>query len=367
MKNILPVIILLFSLNFVFAQEPQTKPLTQAEYVKMLYVLEKDPKTKDELIREIRTRGIGFQLTDGLRSLTRTKGRNDAELQRTLEESNRRREDPSAAKLPSEKEAQEILEKTRQNTLAAIEEMPDFTVKQLVSRGYAYAGTNNWKSLDKLTIAVNYSPTKGEQYRVLAINGALVNAEAGGNYGGLGTSTVGEFATNLKNIFASESKTKFNVLDTDTIRNRRTIIYEYEILIENYKAGLVYKDILSESVRRGEKGKIWIDLDSFRVLKIQSHATDIPSNFPIKAFEKTINFDWVEISAQKYLLPVESDARFTTTSSVGLLQDRNLLRFRNYQKYGSEVQILDEDIEEVPETPPAPDTDPDAPPPIKKP
>src|SRR5688572_23529835 len=100
MKNILPVIILLFSLNFVFGQETQTKPLTQAEYVKMLYALEKDPKTKDDLIREIRTRGIGFELTDGLRSLTRTKGRNDAELQRTLEESNRRRENPTEARLP---------------------------------------------------------------------------------------------------------------------------------------------------------------------------------------------------------------------------------------------------------------------------
>ena len=36
----------------------------------MLYALEKNPENKDELIEAIRKRGIGFELTDGLRSLT---------------------------------------------------------------------------------------------------------------------------------------------------------------------------------------------------------------------------------------------------------------------------------------------------------
>ena len=62
--------------GFAFAQQVPQKPLTQTEYVKMLYVLEKNPSKKDELVEAIRKRGIGFELTDGLRGLTRSKGRN---------------------------------------------------------------------------------------------------------------------------------------------------------------------------------------------------------------------------------------------------------------------------------------------------
>lgn len=354
MKKIFSVILILFATSFVFAQAIQQKPLAQAEYVKLLYELEKNPGKKDEIVEAIRKRGIAFQLTDGLRNLTRSKGKSDNELQRTLEEAERRRQNPNVARVPSDKEAAEIIEKTRANTLAAVEEMPDFTVKQLISRGTAYAGTNNWKSIDKLTIAVNYSTTKGENYKVLAINGSPVNAEAGSNYGGLGGATTGgEFAEDLERTFKSESKTEFNLIDTDTLRGQQTVVYEFKIKLENNKKdGLTFgSGSVYTSTVTGRKGKVWIDRSKFRVLRIEFQHTDIPSDFPIKAFESSSDFDWVEIAGEKYLLPILSDARFTSTSRIGLLQDRNLIRFKNYQKYGSEVRILDED-EEVPEEKP---------------
>ena len=102
----------------VFGQKaPAEKPLTQSEYVKMLYDAEKSPSAKQDLMDALRRRGIGFELTNGLRSLTTSKSRNDAELKRTLEEAERRRKNPSTAELPSEKEASEFIEKTRTNTL----------------------------------------------------------------------------------------------------------------------------------------------------------------------------------------------------------------------------------------------------------
>jgi hypothetical protein len=116
MKQFLFIALILFSINFTFAQVRTEVPLTQAEYVKMLYDAEKNPAAKQDLIEAIRRRGIGFELTAGLRSLTTTKSRNDAELKRTLEEAERRRKNPSAAKLPSEEEARELIE----NKISAI-------------------------------------------------------------------------------------------------------------------------------------------------------------------------------------------------------------------------------------------------------
>ena len=351
MKKFISAVLILFAASFVFAQENSQKPLTQAEYVKMLYALEKNPGKKDEIVEAIRKRGIGFELTDGLRGLTRSKGKNDSDLQRTLEEAARRKENPAAAKLPSEKEAAEIIEETRANTLAAVRDMPDFTVKQLVNRGEAYAGTNNWKSLDKLVIAVNYSDTKGEQYKVLAINGTPMNFKSGSDYGGLdGTTTGGEFVSNLERIFSPERKTEFNLIDTDIMRNRQSLVYEYKIALENNKGdGITLKDANFTTVPAGQKGKIWVDRLTQRVLRVEYKLTDIPLDFPVKAVVSFIDYDFVEIAGEKHLLPVLSDFRATVRGSDILFETRNVIRFKNYQKYGAEVKISDDDEEVIEE------------------
>ena len=71
MKKLVFLTIFLFSIHSVFAQE---KALTQAEYVKMLYAIQKTPAVKAEIVDALRQRGIDFVLTDGIRALTRTKG-----------------------------------------------------------------------------------------------------------------------------------------------------------------------------------------------------------------------------------------------------------------------------------------------------
>jgi hypothetical protein len=354
MKNILLLAIILFSFTFAFAQD---KPLTQAEYVKMLYDVQKTPSKKPDLIETIRKRGIGFTLTDGIKGLTRSKTGNDLELVKTLEESDRRRQNPNNAKLPDTKESAETLEKTRQNTLLAIEEMPDFVAKQLIGRSDSFAGTNNFKPLDQFVVAVSFSTEKGEQYKVLMLNGVAVNATSGSNYGGLnGSTTGGEFVNQLERVFKSESKTEFTLVDTNVLRNRKVIVYNFRILIENNKNdGISFGYSSSNSsvstVPTGRIGKIYIDREVNRVLRIEFQLTDIPSNFPIKKFESYTDYDWVEIGGEKYLLPLQSDARFTSLESGELYQSKNFIRFKNYQKYGTEVKVLDDDIVEEPKQP----------------
>ncbi len=340
--------------GFVFAQTPaaQQKPLSQAEYVKMLYDLQKNPGEADDLIETIRVRGIGFELTDGLRSLTISKSRSNAELKRTLEESARRRANPEAAKLPGEKEITEILTKAREANLAAVEEMPDFVVKQQIQRSAAYAGTNNFSNLDRLVVAVSYRASGTEEYKVLSINGVLQNnPQSKNSYEETGgTSSTGEFVTVLAKIFKRESDTKFEIADTDLIRNRRAVIFYYSIEREKAQQVLIY-GTSNDSTVAGMKGKIWIDRENFRVLKIESEATEIPESFPIRTAKRIIDYDWVMIDKEKYLLPSLSDVRLTIRETKQVYESKNVIHFKEYQKYGSEVKILDSDDEEVKEEP----------------
>ncbi len=330
----------------------QGGPITHDEYVKMMYSLKKDPTQKDVVIEALRTRGIDFALTDGMRNFTRTMGANNEELKSALEEADRRHRDPESAKMPSVKDADDVLEKTRANTLAALEVMPDFVVKQIISRSAAYAGTGNWKPLDTVIIAVSYSTEKGEQYKVLTVDGAPVQSEKGSNYSNLsGSTTGGEFVDALDKLFKPESKTAFRLLTTDTVRDHASLVFEFDIALENNRNGGVGFKTPSGSagysfttVPAGEKGKVWIDRKNGRVLRIQFQATEIPPDFKVKAYESTIDFDWVDIAGEKFLLPTVSDNRFTTSEDRQLYQSRNLIRFKNYQRYGTDVKILDDDL-----------------------
>lgn len=325
----------------------QPGPMTQAEYVKMLYALQGSPATKTLVLEALRKRGIDFVVTDGIRSLTRSKGANDDELKRALEEADRRRRDPVSTQAPAVAEANEILERTRSKTREALDEMPDFVVKQLITRSDAFAGTGNWRPYDNLVIAVSYSTEKGEQYRVLAKNGVPIKDSVQANsYSGLdGATSGGEFVEDLAKLFKPESKTAFNVLTTDVIRGRRAVVFEYEILIGNNKDGGVgLKGPVYQSSPAGEKGKVWIDRDAYRVLRIEYSLTDIAPSFPVKAVTKSIDYEMVEIAGEQYLMPTLSDFRGTVESSRKRFESRNVIRFRNYQKFGTDVKILDDDM-----------------------
>src|SRR5258705_11249972 len=81
-----------------------TQPLSSKEIVSLLYQLPTHPEKRDDLVDEIRKRGIGFPLTDGMRSLVATKRGNDALLGRPLQKADSLRFNATPSALPSETE-----------------------------------------------------------------------------------------------------------------------------------------------------------------------------------------------------------------------------------------------------------------------
>src|SRR5215218_612005 len=91
------------------AAQQQQAPLTNAEFLALVRQLPR-PGVKDQILAEIRRRGIGFPLTSGLRAFVATRSGNDVELRRALEEAERRFLNPSEAKpLPAEAETAALL------------------------------------------------------------------------------------------------------------------------------------------------------------------------------------------------------------------------------------------------------------------
>lgn len=320
------------------------EPITSKELVALVYQLPAHPERRDEIVAEVRARGIGFPLTSGMRSLVASKSGNDALLRRTLEEAERRRLNPTASARPPDKEANELLDRTRAATLAAADAMPDFIVKQLIKRSVAHGTTNNWLAQDNLTIAVGYRANSGEQYKVLAINGmpSGKDVQESRNYSkqvGGASSTGVEYISALADLFRPESKAEFKLADTDLIRARRTLVFEYEVKKPFSKLTLSADD---NSAAAGSRGRVWIDRETDRVLRFEQIATEIEANFPIRAASTLIDYDWVAIGENKYLLPTHSEILLTSVNRQMTIQSRNEIRFRGYQKFGAELKVIDE-------------------------
>ena len=369
----LSFIIALLALSIVqpvkLAAQSSGQPLTSKEIVGLLYLLPRHPDKLDDIVAEIRKRGIGFPLTDGMRSLVATKSGNDPLLRRTLEEAERRRVNPTASALPSESEGSELLERTRNVTLAAANAMPDFIVKQIIKRSVAYGSTANWLPQDNLTIAVGYRANAGEEYRLLTVNGLppsddVKESKDYSKYVKGATSSGVEYISALADIFKPESRTEFKLVDTDVVQNRRTAVYEYDVKREFSQLTLSVGKESSTIV--GSRGRLWIDRELDRVVRFEQIATDIPGDFPITAASSLIDYDWVNINDHKYLLPSHSEILMTTNQSKFVVQSRNDIRFRSYQKFGAELKVIDEVGED--DTPPEkPETNKQPPPKSDKP
>lgn len=346
-KLLLLVVILCPSIG---RAQSQVSPLTRSEVVNLVYQLPRHPELRDEIVGEIRKRGIGFPLTDGMRSLVASKSGSDALLRRTLEEAERRRVNPTASARPPDAEANALLDRTRAATLAAAATMPDFLVKQLIKRSVAYGTTKNWLPQDNLTIAVGYRANAGEQYKVLAVNGMPLSQEVreSRDYAkdvAPGTTSSGvEYISAVADVFKPESKTDFKLADTDQIMGRRTLVFEYQIekSLSHLNLSVSNGSGSGPSTTVGSRGRVWIDRETNRVLRFEQIATEIPGDFPITAASTVIDYDWVTINENKYLLPTHSEILLTSVSGNRSQQSRNEIRFRSYQKFGAELKVIDE-------------------------
>ena len=328
----------------------QGAPLTNQEFVRLLYQLPGHPEQRADLEDQVRKRGIAFAITPGLRSLIATKSGNDASLIHTLEEAARRRDNPTVATLPPAAESAELLERTRRATLGAAEKMPDYLVKQQIIRSHAYGQSKNWAVYDRLSIAVSYRQTAGEDYKLLSVNGmpAPEDQSYGMKLGG--TISTGEYVTALTELFKPESRAEFTPIDTDTLRGRRTIIYEYVVKRENSHETLAWGE--GGSVRQetisGYRGRMWVDREDGRVLRLEDISTEIESGFPITAASKMIDYDWVKINEKEHLLPSRAVVELTARDRGQTEQTRNEILFRGYRKFGTEVLIKDIDDKDFP-------------------
>ncbi len=227
---------------------------------------------------------------------------------------------------PSAGEQGRILAAARAMALEYTQSLPDFLCQETVRRYESSGG--NWSLKDTLELRLTYFEQR-EDYQLISRNGRatrLSYRETGGAV------TEGEFGTTLLSIFAPDSETTFHWDHWTTLRHSEAHVFRFRIALDRstYRiaAGRFPHGPLEEVIT-GQRGFVYVDAASGRVVRVVAESESIPPDFPVRASARAVDYGFARAGDRTYLLPLRAEARM----DAGAVQTRNVVEFHDYRKF----------------------------------
>lgn len=224
----------------------------------------------------------------------------------------------------------ELIERAKDAAFSFSERLPNYVCQQFTTR-YVGRGTS-FQALDVVSAALVYENGK-EDYRNINVNGHSTNKKMMDIEG---STSTGEFGTILANLFHPGTAASFKFLREAVSSRATTGVYEFNV--EQPRSNWEIHSEAKKAVLPAYKGTIWVDVNNARVLRIEMETVNMPEDFPIDHVEIAIDYDYVNLGPERFLLPVKSEnLSFQRGSSVS---SKNVIEWRNYHKYLGESKIV---------------------------
>lgn len=224
----------------------------------------------------------------------------------------------------------ELIERAREAAYEFNEKLPNFICDQLTSRYESKTLKPDWKYKDRIQLELVYVGGK-EDYRNIRINNKPVKK---GGPEDSGTWSSGEFGSMLMDVMATNTNAFFIPRGDSSAAGLSAKVYDYSVRQENSHWQIRF----SRTVMPAYKGALWIDPKTSRVLRIEMATRQLPKNFEIDDVESIVDYGWIALSGQRYLLPLKSENLSCQRDTFNCT--KNEIEFRNYRKFQVESQIL---------------------------
>lgn len=228
----------------------------------------------------------------------------------------------------------ELIDRARGVAYEFTSTLPDFICDQSVVRYEGEGLRPKWKLKDRLEAELVYFDGK-EDYQNIRRNGRRLRK---GSPEESGQWSTGEFGSTLADLMSEATHAKFTPVEKPSeAAGAAAKVYQYSVA----ETGAHWQIRVGRPVFPAYQGRIWVDPESARVLRIEMDTYQLPKNYEVDKVEMVIDYDWVEIAGKKYLLPVKSQNLSCKTGTVTCF--RNEIAFRNYRKFGVESHVLETD------------------------
>lgn len=240
---------------------------------------------------------------------------------------------------PSDEEKAAILAEVTRNALDYTASLPNFMCTQ-ITRRYAGSSDRGLRLADIIQEHLSFVDGK-EDYKVVMINNLVANNVSHNELGGATSS--GEFGTMLHDIFKPETRADFKWERWATLRGRRSHVFAFRVA-QARSDYTIYDGQSGRRITAGYHGLVYADAETRMVMRIKMDADGL-ENFPVNSVDLDLNYDFVEISGRKYILPFKYELN---SGRIGYAT-RNETEFRRYERFTADAEIIYDLPDEIPE------------------
>jgi hypothetical protein len=247
---------------------------------------------------------------------------------------------------PSSEEQAKLLDDVRHYAVNYTQKLPDFICLEQTRRYVDATGREAWRLVDVLTARLSYFNQK-EDYKLVSQNGRVVTDVSYASVGG--AFSMGDFGTDMRDIFDPASHATFSWKRWTTLRGRRTHVFSYRVPLEFSKYTIGYQDGQKGDVQRIKvdyRGSVFVDKELHTIVRIAQEALNIPPSFPIKQAEETLDYDFTKIGDSEFFLPLVANLKMLSRS----VTTKNVKEFRLYRKFSADA-VIKFDGQELPPLP----------------
>ena len=245
---------------------------------------------------------------------------------------------PVRSELPDRETWPQFLEEVRSKAMEYTDNLPNFICTQITQRYRRRLPKTGWVRLDNYVAELTFYD-KQEHYKLVSVGNRAAASDA--TLESLwGTISTGEFGSSLKDVFDPATRTLFRFEGIDHSRGSPRVRAGFRVPKETSKKNIIFREGRTESdeITPPYRGRCWIDPDSLQVVQITDRAYRIPDSFPISRAEGSTEYDLVEIAGQRHWLPVRAEVLLENRTAR--VHTRNVIQFKQYRKFGSEVKFL---------------------------
>ncbi len=209
------------------------------------------------------------------------------------------------------------------------ETMPNFICHQEASR---YRGKSRAPT-DLITASVRYEDGR-ESYGEIKVNGkpeTLAVAQATGLW------STGEFGSNnLRSIFNPRNQPVFEFAREGTLGEHAAWIFTYKIAKQNEPLWRLHGE--DQVVAPPYEGQLWIDQKTDSVLRFESIAQELPTDFLLSRAEIQIDYENVRFAdGSEFTLP---SSFAVSTNLRGRQATRNVVRLTDFHKFRAKGRLV---------------------------
>jgi len=239
---------------------------------------------------------------------------------------------PNAPK-PSDAETGSMLSGARARVSDYKRTLPNFVCTRVSKRFVDASGRGEWKLNDSYVNLLRY--VDGEETTVLLeVDGRRASDSQSE---GRGAVVTGEFGELLSMLFSEKTKADIQWRGVADLGGARTQVFQFRVARSNSLYEVVAESGGPNSViYAAYHALVYIDANTFAVRRVSIEAENLPKDFHIRESAIAVEYDFVPIGGNDYLLPLRSTL-FVRQGAHYLR--RNEIEYQNYRRYGSESSI----------------------------